>query len=156
MTDLVLVRNRKTGLEKMVPPATAEHMKNEACFMEEWEVPKEGSPTPHEVIKFQEKKSEETTAADKRHELKKAEAAVEKLKAEVEAKEAEAEVESKKAKEKLEAEKEDLSVLSVKKMADKLEYLTIEQLEGLRSDERVSIVRMVEKELKNREDESNT
>ena len=119
MNEKVLVRNRKTGKEKMVPFKTAEMMKTEAFLMVDWEVPKPGAPTPHEVVVFQERKEK---GEDLQPEL-----VVEKG--------------------------EDLSIVSVKKLADRMEYLTLEQLEGLKTDIRVSVIRMVEKELKKREDE---
>ena len=131
MNEKVLVRNRKTGKEKMVPPGTAEMIKTEACFMEEWEVPKPGSPTPNEVVKFIERKENGEDLQPEMVEFEKVE--------------------------ELQSETEDLSVLSVKKLADRMEYLTPEQLEGLNTDIRVSVIRMVEKELKKRKDEkSNT
>lgn len=152
MIEKVLVRNKHTGREKEVPAATAEIMKDEPFLKKDWEIVKPGSPTPHEVIKFQERKEDGEdlqpedgitfVKKDTLTALEKAEAEVERLKADME----------RLAEEKAEEEVEDLSLLSVKKMEDKLEYLTLEQLEGLRSDERVSIVRMVEKELKKRND----
>ena len=154
MMDKVLVRNRKTGKEKWVPPSTAEMMKNEAFLKEEWEVPKPGSPTPNTVVKFIERKENgedpqpevveftKNDDGDLDAKLKETEAILEDL------------LQKKaKAKEEAEAAKEDLSVLSVKKLADRIEYLPLDQLEGLKIDERVSIVRMVEKELKKRNDE---
>jgi len=180
MIEKVWVRNRKTGKEKEVPPKTAEMMKTIPFLMEEWEVPKPGSPTPHDVVQFIERKNNgedlqpekvvEFTKAedDPDAEIKKAEAIIEaakKKKAAIEAEKKAKEEEEKakvlaEAKQRAEKEaeaKEDLSLLSVKKLADRIEYLTPEQLEGLKADERVSIVRMVEKELKKRKDEkSNT
>jgi len=138
MNEKVLVRNRKTGKEKMVPPGTAEMIKTEACFMEEWEVPKPGSPTPNEVVKFIERKENGEDLQPELVEFEK--------KSEDDLKEAGCKKTC-----------EDLSVLSVKKLADRMEYLTPDQLEGLNADIRVSVVRMVEKELKKRKDEkSNT
>ena len=151
MIEKVLVINRKTGREKWVPAGTAEMMKNEDFLKKDWEVPKPGSPTPNEVVKFIERKHndeelqpkvvefEKESEADLDAIIKEAEEKKAKLKADAEAKE--------------KAVKEDLSLLSVKKLADRIEYLTPDQLEGLKTDERVSVVRMVEKELKKREDE---
>ena len=127
MNEKVLVRNRKTGKGKMVPPGTAEMIKTEACFMEEWEVPKPGLPTPNEVVKFIERKENGEDLQPEMVEFEKVE--------------------------ELQSETEDLSVLSVKKLADRMEYLTLEQLEELNTDIRVSVIRMVEKELKKRKDE---
>jgi len=146
MIEKVLVRNRKTGKEKTVPPQTAEMMKNEAFLMEEWEVPKPGATTPHDVIKFIERKERKedlqpvVVEEDIDDQLKQLEVLKEKLL-------------EKKAKETAVSETEDLSIVSVKKLTDRMEYLTLDQLEGLKTDERVSVVRMVDKELKKREDE---
>ena len=166
MIEKVLVINRKTGKEKMVPPKTAEMMKTVPFLMKDWEVPDPGSPTPNEVVKFVERKQKgedpqpEVVEFEKKGEDGLSEAGCKKTCGDMEArlKEAEAAVEAllqEKAKIEADAElkAEDLSLLSVKKLADRIEYLTPDQLEGLNTDERVSVVRMVEKELKKREDE---
>ena len=111
MIEMVLVRNRHTGKEKMVPPKTADDMENVLSFKKDWEVVKEKDPPPNEVIRFQEKKM------------------------------------------KGEDPQEDLSDLSVRQLTDKVEYLTFEQLTSLKDDERVSVRKLVDKELKKREDE---
>jgi len=173
MIEKVLVINRKTGREKWVPAGTAEMMKNEDFLKKDWEVPKPGSPTPNEVVKFIERKHNDEelqpkvvefekesedglseagckkTCKDLESKLREAEAIVEELSQEKAKIDAHVEFRAKEEK----AVKEDLSLLSVKKLADRIEYLTLDQLEGLKTDERVSVVRMVEKELKKREDE---
>ena len=181
---MVLVRNRHTGKEKEVPRGTAEKMENELFLAKDWEVVKEGSPTPHEVVKFQDDLREgkdpqvlEFVKKDTPDEMiKKAEATIkeanklkadeEKAKADADAKKAEAEAKKKadaNAKKKEEEEKAeedtanvvDLATLSVRALSDKMEYLNLEELKSLEADERKSVRAMVVKELKKREDEKN-
>ena len=113
--ELVPVRNKKTGVEKRVPPRTAEAMISEDWLKKDWELIRQDTPTPYEVIKHQE-------------EMQKTEQPVEQFAT------------------------EDLSALSVRQLTDKLEYLTVAELNNLQNDERVSVRRMVDKELKRRDD----
>lgn len=164
---MVLVRNRHTGKEKEVPRGTAEKMENELFLAKDWEVVKEGSPTPHEVVKFQDDMRKgkdpqvlEFVKKDTPDEMiKKAEATIKeanKLKADEE--KAKADAKKKAAEEKAEedtANVVDLATLSVRALSDKMEYLNLEELKSLEADERKSVRAMVVKELKKREDEKN-
>lgn len=117
--DLVSVRNKKTGREKRVPRKSAQDMTSLDCWKNEWELVRQDTPTPHEVIHFQEavKSGEDPQPVEQ-------------------------------------FETEDLSSLSVRVLTDKIEYLTFDELEALKADERVSVRKMVDKELRRRDEKS--